>query len=81
LIETLPEKPMINPTERTLDGSNTIRLRRLRFILEHVHLQEGYLQSKAPKSGPDGCCISAPPAHLIARKARPAPIRMPTPGE
>jgi len=30
---------MVNPTERAVNGSDTIRLRRLRSFLEHVHLR------------------------------------------
>jgi hypothetical protein len=44
---------MINPTEGTLDGSNTIWSRRLNFFLEHVHLQEK--QSRPPEApSPNG---------------------------
>ena len=35
LIETLPEKPMVNPTEGTADGSDSIRPRRLRSFAHH----------------------------------------------
>jgi hypothetical protein len=38
LVESLPKEPMIDPTERTIDESNAIRLRRLRSFVEHVQL-------------------------------------------
>lgn len=36
---------MIDPTERTIDESNAIRLRRRRSFDVHVHLQERYFRS------------------------------------
>jgi len=105
---------MIDPTERTTDGTNTIHPRWLRSFVKHVYLQRVIFKRSVlvsfplPASvgskdvndlagesrlcmnrcdcwivrfGSDRCCASALPVGLIAAEARPASIRVFTPGE
>jgi hypothetical protein len=48
MAETLPEKPMIQPTVRTMDGSNTIRLRWLRSFSHHHARRIPWRKRKQP---------------------------------